>query len=76
MRLQSWPYSGPISIREGQSWHVIDGWAYLGTARSKSAIAEVLKAGRRGFDRDVYRLLATRMDGLKQRIDLIDVACQ
>ena len=76
MRLQSWPYPGPISIREGKTWHVIDGWAYLGTVRSKSAIGEILKVGRRGFDRDVYRLLATRMEGLKPRIELLDAASQ
>jgi DNA polymerase-3 subunit epsilon len=72
MRLQAWPYAGPIGIREGHAWHVIDGWAYLGTARSKSAISELLSSGRHSFDRDVYRLLATRMDGLKQRIDPLD----
>ena len=76
MRLQAWPYQGPIGIREGQAWHVIDGWAYLGTVRAKKAIAELLKTGRKGFDRDVYRLLAMRMDGLKQRIELLDASSQ
>jgi DNA polymerase-3 subunit epsilon len=75
MRLQTWPYRGPISILEGKTWHIIDGWCYLGSTRSAPAIAELLRTGRRSFDRDVYRLLASRLEGLKHRIDVLDSAC-
>ena len=71
MRLQSWPYPGAISIKEGNSWHVIDGWAYLGTARSRSECDALVRSGRRSFDRDVYRLLSSRVAGLEHRIEVL-----
>jgi len=74
MRLQAWDYPGPIAIREGKSWHLIDGWAYLGTTPVRSDIPALLEHGRKGFDRDVYRLLSKRMGGLKDRIEIVDRA--
>ncbi|HEY8605813.1 MAG TPA: exonuclease domain-containing protein [Noviherbaspirillum sp.] len=56
-RLQAWPYPGPVAIPENGAWHLVDGWAYLGTAHNEMEKADLLKGGRRRFDRDVYRIL-------------------
>jgi DNA polymerase III subunit epsilon len=74
MRLQAWGYGGPIAIAERHSWHLIDGWAYLGSVRSRSDIPALLTQGRPGFDRDVYRLLSGRLAGLRDRIEILNAA--
>jgi DNA polymerase-3 subunit epsilon len=59
LKLQSWPFPGRIALREGRSeHHVLDHWAFLGTARSEEELAEL--AGKQVpavFDVDVYRIL-------------------
>jgi DNA polymerase-3 subunit epsilon len=57
MHLQPWPFDGPIGIREGEAIHVIDSWAYLGTARNAQETAVLLGKGHYRFDRDVYYIL-------------------
>jgi DNA polymerase-3 subunit epsilon len=57
MRLQAWPYEGAIGIREGESLHVIDGWAYLGTIDARDDPSILTARGQRRFDRDVYQIL-------------------
>ena len=43
----------------GVEWHVLDPWAYLGTACSDEELASLAAdAARRPFDADVYRILA------------------
>lgn len=58
LKLTSWPFPGPALIREGEEAHVIDGWRYLGTARSDEEIASLLQNGRPQFDRDTFRILS------------------
>ena len=58
LKLVSWPLNGPALIREGDEAHLIDGWRYLGTARSDQEIHALLAAGRPQFDRDIYKILA------------------
>jgi DNA polymerase III subunit epsilon len=59
LKLKPWPFPGRIALQEGRSeYHVLDHWAYLGTARSEEELAEL--SGRRAlaaFDVDVYRIL-------------------
>jgi DNA polymerase-3 subunit epsilon len=59
LKLQSWPFPGRIALREGRSeYHVLDHWAYLGTARSEEELAELTgKQAAAVFDADVYRIL-------------------
>ncbi len=60
LKLKPWPFPGRIGVREGfDETHVLDHWAYLGTARSDDELAE-LAATRvnAAFDVDVYRILA------------------
>ena len=58
LKLVSWPFTGPALIREGDEAHVVDGWRYLGTARSDEELHALLDAGRPPFDRDSYKMLA------------------
>ncbi|HJW26162.1 MAG TPA: exonuclease domain-containing protein [Rhodocyclaceae bacterium] len=58
LKLLSWPFAGPALIREGEEAHVVDGWRYLGTARSEAEIYELLEGPRPAFDRDTYKILA------------------
>ena len=59
LKLKSWPFPGRIALEEGRSeFHVLDHWAYLGTARSEEELAELAGRGTAGaFDADVYRML-------------------
>jgi len=58
IKLVSWPFPGPALIREGEEAHLIEGWRYLGTARSDDELHALLDAPRPAFDRDAYKLLA------------------
>ncbi len=64
LKLQAWPFPGRIALREnascgGSEWHVLEQWAYLGTARDEDELVS-LAAQRpaHAFDADVYRILA------------------
>jgi DNA polymerase-3 subunit epsilon len=59
LKLKSWPFPGRVAIEEGRcEFHVLDGWAYLGTARSEDELAEFgEKLPAVPFDVDVYRIL-------------------
>lgn len=58
LKLVSWPFPGPALIREGEEAHLIEGWRYLGTARSDEELQTLLDNPRPAFDRDAYKLLA------------------
>jgi DNA polymerase-3 subunit epsilon len=58
LKLVSWPFPGPAILREGDEAHVIEGWRYLGTAKSDQDVHQLLDTGRPQFDRDTYRILA------------------
>lgn len=58
IKLVSWPFPGPALIREGDEAHLIEGWRYLGTARSDGELHALLDNPRPSFDRDAYKLLA------------------
>jgi DNA polymerase-3 subunit epsilon len=59
LKLKAWPFPGRIALREGNSeYHVLDHWAYLGTARSEQEVAELAAKPTEGaFDAEVYRIL-------------------
>ncbi len=64
----SWPYHGPIGIRERSDLHVIDRWQYLGTARDESDIDSLLDCRCDGgaFDQGVYALLKRTIPNLSE----------
>ncbi len=57
--VQVWPYGGAIKVREGEAWHVLDAWCYLGTAQSDDDVQALLKEGRPAFDKDMYKILVS-----------------
>jgi len=65
LKLVSWPLNGPAMIREGGEAHIIDGWRYLGTAKSEADIHALLDSGRPPFDRDSYKILAKLVSRLQ-----------
>ena len=69
LKLQAWPYPGPIGLVERDNFldveeiHVINGWRYLGTARSEVEVREILEqAGQARFDIDIYKLLKAHVE--------------
>lgn len=59
--VRTWPYGGPVKVREGKAWHVLDAWCYLGTAQHEGEIAGLLAQGRPVFDKDTYKILVGRL---------------
>jgi DNA polymerase-3 subunit epsilon len=70
LKLKSWPFPGRIALRETavrgdgfdgarrQDLHVVDRWAYLGTARSDAELDALCTPDPcPAFDADVYRVL-------------------
>ena len=64
LKLVSWPVNGPAVVREGDEAHLIDGWRYLGTARSDEELQVLQNGSRPPFDRDIYKLLVKQVGRL------------
>jgi DNA polymerase-3 subunit epsilon len=62
----SWPYGGPIGIRERSDLHIIDRWQYLGTAQDEAGVHSLLECRHDGdaFDPDLYALLKRTLSNL------------
>jgi DNA polymerase-3 subunit epsilon len=80
LRLKSWPFSGPIGIREpapdarGSCVHLLDRWRHLGTARNEREIDEVLRRPpEAGFDANGYRIIGRALRDVRPR-DLLTFA--
>ena len=76
LRLQRWPFAGPIGISEGDAIHVISNWSYLGTVHDQSAARALIAVGQPHFDRDVYHLLHKKLARLQDRIQPIEPAVE
>jgi DNA polymerase-3 subunit epsilon len=68
LKLKAWAYPGPIGLVERDDFldaeeiHVVDGWRYLGTAKSEAEIHELLEhSAQTRFDMDTYKLLKTQL---------------
>ena len=64
LRLQAWPFAGPIGLREHDAAsgrtdiHVFDHWCHLATVQDPQALDDVLQSRQAlAFDLDTYRLL-------------------
>ncbi len=66
-RVRTWPFEGPVKVGEGDAWHVVDAWSYLGMARSEEEVQALLAHGRPAFDKDTYRILMAWMPRLPLR---------
>ena len=62
-KVQVWPYSGPIAIKEGGEMIVIDKWCYLGTAINHDELQELAVSGEAEFDLDIYKILKKALAG-------------
>jgi DNA polymerase III subunit epsilon len=67
-RLRSWPYPGPIGIREYHAQtsrtetHLFDQWCHLATVRDEAELDDALRSRQViAFDLDTYRLLGQRL---------------
>jgi DNA polymerase-3 subunit epsilon len=72
LKLRSWPFEGPVGIREpapdtyGTQVHVLDRWRHLGTARDEREIDELLRrAPPVGFDADSYRIISRTLKDVR-----------
>jgi DNA polymerase-3 subunit epsilon len=61
LKVLAWPFAGPVAVREGKDWHVVDSWCYLGTARREDELHALLDGGTPQFDKDTYNILRTRL---------------
>ncbi|MEY4481499.1 MAG: hypothetical protein RIQ84_661 [Pseudomonadota bacterium] len=57
LKVQIWPYQGPIAIKEGDQMHVIDRWCYLGSAINHDELDELMRFSDAEFDLDIYKIL-------------------
>ena len=64
MRIDAWPYAGPVGIRERTDIHVIDQWRFLGTACTEADVHELLQARRCAFDKRFYAMLRRTLRAL------------
>ena len=62
-KVQVWPYSGPIAIKEGEEMIVLDKWCYLGSAINQDELYELAKSGVAEFDLDIYKLVKKALSG-------------
>lgn len=67
LRIDDWPYAGPIGVRERSDLHVLDEWRYLGTAQNEEEVHHILETRPREFDEDTFRFLAKTLPRLPQR---------
>lgn len=73
LRIQPWPYSGPIGIQESYAGRdeilLLDRWSYLGTARNESEIESILATRTPAiFDPDIYKILTKHLQGKDVRL--------
>lgn len=57
LKIRPWPFGGPALLREGSQAYVIDGWRYLGSARSDEEVWSLVQAPRPAFDPETYKIL-------------------
>lgn len=71
-KVRTWPFDGPVMAREGNSWHVLDAWCYLGSARNQIEVQMLLREGRPAFDKDTYKILVSWLPKLGSVISVND----
>jgi DNA polymerase-3 subunit epsilon len=65
LKLKAWTLNGPALLAEGDIWHVIDAWCYLGTVRSEEDVWELIEHGTPRFDKDTYRILVKHINEMR-----------
>jgi DNA polymerase-3 subunit epsilon len=62
-RVQVWPYTGAIAIKEAGEMIVLDKWCYLGTAINQDELYELAQSGEAEFDLDIYKIVKKALSG-------------
>ena len=62
-KVQVWPYSGAIAIKDGGEMIVVDKWCYLGTAINQDELYELAQSGEVEFDLDIYKIVKKALSG-------------
>lgn len=57
LQLRAWPFAGPALLQEGEVWHVIRSWCYLGYVRDQAELPQLLAEASPQLDRDTYKIL-------------------
>jgi DNA polymerase-3 subunit epsilon len=70
LKVEPWPYPGPIGIKESynlrEELHIVDRWRYLGTAKDEAEAAQLLQdASKVAFDLDTYKILIKHLRSAK-----------
>ena len=67
-RLKSWPYAGPIGIRESHAFngktalHIFENWCLIGTVNEESELHDLMESKSvQTFDLDTYKLLCKEL---------------
>ena len=67
LRLQPWPYAGPVGLREGRAVHVFDQWQWIGSARTAPEMVELGLMRPRGFNLAIFNVLTRALPRLCAR---------
>jgi DNA polymerase-3 subunit epsilon len=67
LRLQPWPYAGPVGVREGRTVHVFDDWQWLGSAKTSAEVAELAHLRPRSFHHAIFAMLTKELRRLSAR---------
>ncbi len=65
LQLRAWPFPGPAVIQEREVAHVVNGWRFLGSARSDEEVMALLDQDLPPFDGNIYRILEKHRTGLR-----------
>lgn len=65
LRIDFWPYTGPVGLREAGVLHVVDNWCYYGTVATRDEVPALIARERPAFDLDFYKLLSRWMPRLE-----------
>ncbi|MGQ9425759.1 exonuclease domain-containing protein [Gilvimarinus sp. F26214L] len=66
-RFAVWPYEGPILIREGEDYHLVDQWCHLASSRSPDTLAQHSQT--RNIEYDIYKILVKFIE--KGRLEIL-----
>ena len=70
LKVNHWPYTDIIGLKEAGDLHVIDHWCYLGTVQTESEIPALLDSARPAFDKDTYMILNKALKASSEIIHL------
>ena len=64
LRLEKWPYDGPIGVRERSDLHIIEDWRYLGTAQNDAEVHSILETRPNACEPGTFAFLAKKLPRL------------